>query len=111
MSGFRGTVPCTSSLAHSGILLSTKDRDNDCCSCNSSVVRYSENKWYYWKGPSMIAAITTMMVRLWTSESAMERMGSADDITIGKSDGDDVTDINTELKQKQLWAKGQLAHG
>lgn len=30
---------------------------------SSSVVRYNGIKWYYWKGPNMMATMTTMMVR------------------------------------------------
>ncbi|MBN3305360.1 ANGP2 protein, partial [Amia calva] len=88
--GFHGTAGKTSSLTHSGTQFSTKDRDNDKCSCkcaqmasggwwfeacgpsnlngiyyagSTSVVRYNGIKWYYWKGPSMIATMTNMMVR------------------------------------------------
>ncbi|KAM6959538.1 LOW QUALITY PROTEIN: angiopoietin-2b [Aplochiton taeniatus] len=88
--GFSGTAGRTSSLTHSGTPFSTKDRDNDRCSCkcaqmasggwwfeacgpsnlngiyypgNSNVVRYNGIKWYYWKGPSLMATMTTMMVR------------------------------------------------
>ncbi|KAJ8395812.1 hypothetical protein AAFF_G00028590 [Aldrovandia affinis] len=87
---FSGTAGRTSSLTHSGTQFSTKDRDNDNCSCKcaqmasggwwfdacgpsnlngiyygsgSSVVRYNGIKWYYWKGPGMIATMTTMMIR------------------------------------------------
>ncbi|XP_051526890.1 angiopoietin-2-like [Myxocyprinus asiaticus] len=88
--GFRGTAGRTSSLTHSGTMFSTKDQDNDQCSCkcaqmatggwwfeacgpsnlngiyysgNSNVVHYNSIKWYYWKGPSWMASMTTMMVR------------------------------------------------
>ncbi|XP_036398615.1 angiopoietin-2-like isoform X3 [Megalops cyprinoides] len=88
--GFSGTAGRTSSLTHPGTPFSTKDRDNDRCSCKcsqmasggwwfeacgpsnlngvyyagtSNVVRYNGIKWYYWKGPSMTATMTTMMVR------------------------------------------------
>ncbi|KAI1901841.1 hypothetical protein AGOR_G00038540 [Albula goreensis] len=88
--GFSGTAGRTSSLTHSGTQFSTKDQDNDNCSCKcaqmasggwwfdacgpsnlngiyygsgSNVVRYNGIKWYYWKGPSMVATVTTMMVR------------------------------------------------
>ncbi|XP_035287365.1 angiopoietin-2b [Anguilla anguilla] len=88
--GFGGSAGRTSSLTPSGTPFSTKDRDNDNCSCKcaqmasggwwfdacgpsnlngiyygsgSNVVRYNGIKWYYWKGPSMIANMTTMMVR------------------------------------------------
>lgn len=30
---------------------------------SSSVVRYNGIKWYYWKGPNLMATMTTMMVR------------------------------------------------
>ncbi|KAI7798655.1 angiopoietin-2b isoform X1 [Triplophysa rosa] len=90
VSGFSGTAGRTSSLTRSGTMFSTKDQDNDQCSCkcaqmatggwwfeacgpsnlngiyysgNSNVVRYNSMKWYYWKGPSWIAAVTTMMIR------------------------------------------------
>ncbi|XP_058474469.1 angiopoietin-2b [Solea solea] len=88
--GFSGTAGRTSSLTHSGTQFSTKDRDNDQCTCKcaqlasggwwfeacgpsnlngiyypatSSVVRYNGIKWYYWKGPNLTATMTTMMVR------------------------------------------------
>ncbi|KAF7662834.1 hypothetical protein LDENG_00226530 [Lucifuga dentata] len=88
--GFSGTAGRTSSLTHSGTHFSTKDRDNDRCTCKcaqlasggwwfeacgpsnlngmyypstSTVVRYNGIKWYYWKGPNMMATMTTMMVR------------------------------------------------
>uniref|UniRef100_A0A672FIW7 Angiopoietin 2b n=1 Tax=Salarias fasciatus TaxID=181472 RepID=A0A672FIW7_SALFA len=88
--GFSGTAGRTSSLTHSGSQFSTKDRDNDRCTCkcaqlasggwwfdacgpsnlngiyypaSSSVVRYNGIKWYYWKGPNLMATMTTMMVR------------------------------------------------
>ncbi|XP_056277425.1 angiopoietin-2b isoform X4 [Pseudoliparis swirei] len=88
--GFSGTAGRTSSLTHSGTQFSTKDRDNDRCTCkcaqlasggwwfeacgpsnlngiyypsSSSVVRYNGIKWYYWKGPNLMATMTTMMVR------------------------------------------------
>ncbi|XP_053302738.1 angiopoietin-2b [Pleuronectes platessa] len=88
--GFSGTAGRTSSLTHSGTQFSTKDRDNDQCTCkcaqlasggwwfeacgpsnlngmyypaSSSVVRYNGIKWYYWKGPNLMATMTTMMVR------------------------------------------------
>ncbi|XP_039876238.1 angiopoietin-2b [Simochromis diagramma] len=88
--GFSGTAGRTSSLSHAGSQFSTKDRDNDRCTCkcaqlasggwwfdacgpsnlngiyypaSSSVVRYNSIKWYYWKGPNVIATMTTMMVR------------------------------------------------
>lgn len=88
--GFSGTAGKTSSLTHPGTPFSTKDRDNDRCSCKCSqmasggwwfeacgpsnlngifypgvtnVVRYNGIKWYYWKGPSLMATMTTMMVR------------------------------------------------
>ncbi|KAJ7991945.1 hypothetical protein DPEC_G00289120 [Dallia pectoralis] len=88
--GFTGTAGRTSSLTHSGTMFSTKDHDNDGCSCRcaqmasggwwfeacgpsnlngiyyagmSNVVRYNGIKWYYWKGPGLIATMTTMMVR------------------------------------------------
>ncbi|XP_006631277.2 angiopoietin-2b [Lepisosteus oculatus] len=88
--GFSGTAGRTSSLTPSGAQFSTKDRDNDKCSCkcaqmasggwwfeacgpsnlngiyyagSSNIVRYNGIKWYYWKGPSMMATMTTMMVR------------------------------------------------
>ncbi|XP_051992029.1 angiopoietin-2-like isoform X1 [Xyrauchen texanus] len=88
--GFRGTAGRTSSLTHTGTMFSTKDQDNDQCSCkcaqmatggwwfeacgpsnlngvyysgNSNVVRYNSIKWYYWKGQSWKASMTTMMVR------------------------------------------------
>ncbi|KAG9330842.1 hypothetical protein JZ751_021930 [Albula glossodonta] len=90
VSGFSGSAGRTSSLAQSGTPFSTKDRDNDRCRCkcaqlatggwwfeacgpsnlngvfytgSSSVAHYNSIKWYYWKGPSMVAAMTTMMVR------------------------------------------------
>ncbi|XP_016309519.1 angiopoietin-2-like [Sinocyclocheilus anshuiensis] len=89
-SGFSGTAGRTSSLTHSGTLFSTKDQDNDQCSCkcaqmatggwwfeacgpsnlngiyysgSSNVIRYNSIKWYYWKGPSWMATMTTMMIR------------------------------------------------
>ncbi|XP_041811189.1 angiopoietin-2b [Chelmon rostratus] len=88
--GFSGTAGRTSSLTHAGTQFSTKDRDNDRCTCkcaqlasggwwfeacgpsnlngiyypaSSSVVRYNGIKWYYWKGPNLMATMTTMMVR------------------------------------------------
>ncbi|XP_028284734.1 angiopoietin-2b [Parambassis ranga] len=88
--GFSGTAGRTSSLTHTGSQFSTKDRDNDRCTCKcaqlasggwwfeacgpsnlngiyypaaSSVVRYNGIKWYYWKGPNLMATMTTMMVR------------------------------------------------
>ncbi|KAM3595982.1 uncharacterized protein V6R79_006348 [Siganus canaliculatus] len=88
--GFSGTAGRTNSLTHSGTQFSTKDRDNDRCTCkcaqlasggwwfeacgpsnlngiyypsSSSVVRYNGIKWYYWKGPNLMATMTTMMVR------------------------------------------------
>ncbi|CAN9503816.1 unnamed protein product [Ophioblennius macclurei] len=88
--GFSGTAGRTSSLTHSGSQFSTKDRDNDRCTCkcaqlasggwwfdacgpsnlngiyypaSSSAVRYNGIKWYYWKGPNLMATMTTMMVR------------------------------------------------
>ncbi|XP_030644351.1 angiopoietin-2b [Chanos chanos] len=88
--GFSGTAGRTSSLTHSGTMFSTKDKDNDLCSCRcaqmasggwwfeacgpsnlngiyyagiSNVVRYNGIKWYYWKGPSLMTTTTTMMVR------------------------------------------------
>ncbi|CAL8297618.1 unnamed protein product [Lota lota] len=88
--GFSGTAGRTSSLTHSGTAFSTKDRDNDGCTCkcaqiasggwwfeacgpsnlngmyypaSSTVVRYNGIKWYYWKGPTLMATMTTMMVR------------------------------------------------
>ncbi|KAM4630520.1 angiopoietin-2b [Polymixia lowei] len=88
--GFSGTAGRTSSLTHTGTQFSTKDRDNDRCTCkcaqiasggwwfeacgpsnlngmyypaSSSVVRYNGIKWYYWKGPTLMATTTTMMVR------------------------------------------------
>ncbi|XP_065148510.1 angiopoietin-2b [Paramisgurnus dabryanus] len=88
--GFSGTAGRTSSLTRSGTMFSTKDQDNDQCSCkcaqmatggwwfeacgpsnlngiyysgNFNVVRYNSIKWYYWKGPSWMATMTTMMVR------------------------------------------------
>ncbi|TRZ00744.1 hypothetical protein DNTS_007583 [Danionella cerebrum] len=88
--GYSGTAGRTSSLTHSGTQFSTKDQDNDQCSCkcaqmatggwwfeacgpsnlngifylgNSNVIRYNSIKWYYWKGPSLIASMTTMMIR------------------------------------------------
>ncbi|XP_071775893.1 angiopoietin-2b [Centroberyx gerrardi] len=88
--GFSGTAGRTNSLTHPGTPFSTKDRDNDRCTCkcaqiasggwwfeacgpsnlngmyypaSSSVVRYNGIKWYYWKGPNLMATMTTMMVR------------------------------------------------
>ncbi|KAK3511985.1 hypothetical protein QTP70_027652, partial [Hemibagrus guttatus] len=88
--GFSGTAGRTSSLTHSGTMFSTKDQDNDRCSCKcaqmasggwwfeacgpsnlngiyhtgiSSVMRYNGVKWYYWKGPNSIITRTAMMVR------------------------------------------------
>uniref|UniRef100_A0A8C7GYP5 Angiopoietin 2b n=1 Tax=Oncorhynchus kisutch TaxID=8019 RepID=A0A8C7GYP5_ONCKI len=88
--GFSGTAGRTSSLTQPGTQFSTKDRDNDRCSCKcaqmasggwwfeacgpsnlngiyysgvSNVVRYNGIKWYYWKGPSLMTTVTTMMVR------------------------------------------------
>ncbi|XP_069556443.1 angiopoietin-2b [Brachyistius frenatus] len=88
--GFSGTAGRTSSLTHTGSQFSTKDRDNDRCTCkcaqlgtggwwfeacgpsnlngiyypaSSTVVRYNGIKWYYWKGPNLMATMTTMMVR------------------------------------------------
>uniref|UniRef100_A0A8C7D7J7 Angiopoietin 2b n=1 Tax=Oncorhynchus kisutch TaxID=8019 RepID=A0A8C7D7J7_ONCKI len=88
--GFSGTAGRTSSLTQHGTQFSTKDRDNDRCSCKcaqmssggwwfeacgpsnlngiyyagvSNVVRYNGIKWYYWKGASLMATMTTMMVR------------------------------------------------
>ncbi|XP_076864821.1 angiopoietin-2b [Brachyhypopomus gauderio] len=88
--GFSGTAGRTSSLTRSGTMFSTKDQDNDRCSCRcaqmasggwwfeacgpsnlngiyyagvSNVMRYNGIKWYYWKGPSLLANTTTMMVR------------------------------------------------
>ncbi|MED6280342.1 Angiopoietin-2, partial [Characodon lateralis] len=88
--GFGGTAGKTSSLTHTGSQFSTKDRDNDRCTCkcaqlasggwwfdacgpsnlngiyypvSSNVVRFNGIKWYYWKGPNLMATMTTMMVR------------------------------------------------
>ncbi|XP_026856703.2 angiopoietin-2b [Electrophorus electricus] len=88
--GFSGTAGHTSSLTRTGTMFSTKDQDNDRCSCKcaqmasggwwfeacgpsnlngiyyagvSNVMRYNGIKWYYWKGPSLIVNMTTMMVR------------------------------------------------
>ncbi|KAJ3609614.1 hypothetical protein NHX12_024134 [Muraenolepis orangiensis] len=88
--GFSGTAGRTSSLTHSGTPFSTKDRDNDRCTCQCAqiasggwwfeacgpsnlngmyypasftTVRYNGIKWYYWKGPTLMATMTTMMVR------------------------------------------------
>ncbi|XP_054914814.1 angiopoietin-2b isoform X2 [Poeciliopsis prolifica] len=88
--GFSGTAGKTSSLTHTGSQFSTKDRDNDRCSCkcaqlasggwwfdacgpsnlngiyypvSSNVLRFNGIKWYYWKGPNLLATMTTMMVR------------------------------------------------
>ncbi|XP_077363168.1 angiopoietin-2b [Festucalex cinctus] len=88
--GFSGTAGRTNSMAHNGTQFSTKDRDNDRCTCkcaqlasggwwfeacgpsnlngvyypgSSSVVRYNGIKWYYWKGPNLMATMATMMVR------------------------------------------------
>ncbi|TSK31429.1 Angiopoietin-2 [Bagarius yarrelli] len=88
--GFSGTAGRISSLTHSGTMFSTKDQDNDRCSCKcaqmasggwwfeacgpsnlngiyhtgiSSVMRYNGVKWYYWKGPNSIITKTTMMIR------------------------------------------------
>uniref|UniRef100_A0A8C5EEJ0 Angiopoietin-2-like n=1 Tax=Gouania willdenowi TaxID=441366 RepID=A0A8C5EEJ0_GOUWI len=88
--GFSGTAGRTSSLSVTGSQFSTKDRDNDRCTCkcaqlasggwwfdacgpsnlngmyypaSSSVVRYNGIKWYYWKGPNLQASLTAMMVR------------------------------------------------
>ncbi|XP_075867861.1 angiopoietin-2b [Nelusetta ayraudi] len=87
---FSGTAGRTSSLSHTGTPFSTKDRDNDRCTCkcaqlasggwwfeacgpsnlngiyypsSSSTARYNSIKWYYWKGPNLVASRTTMMVR------------------------------------------------
>ncbi|XP_011607366.2 angiopoietin-2b [Takifugu rubripes] len=87
---YSGTAGRMSSLAHSGTQFSTKDRDNDRCTCrcaqlasggwwfeacgpsnlngvfypsSTSAVRYSGIKWYYWKGPNLMATMATMMVR------------------------------------------------
>uniref|UniRef100_A0A3B3V961 Angiopoietin 2b n=1 Tax=Poecilia latipinna TaxID=48699 RepID=A0A3B3V961_9TELE len=88
--GFSGTAGKTSSLTHTGSQFSTKDRDNDRCTCkcaqlasggwwfdacgpsnlngiyypvSSNVLRFNGIKWYYWKGPNLLATMTTMMVR------------------------------------------------
>ncbi|KAL2076991.1 hypothetical protein ACEWY4_027408 [Coilia grayii] len=89
--GFSGTAGKTSSLTRSGTMFSTKDRDNDFCSCKCaqmasggwwfeacgpsnlngvyypgtgvSKVAYNSIKWYYWKGPSLRATMTAMMLR------------------------------------------------
>ncbi|XP_041932915.1 angiopoietin-2b [Alosa sapidissima] len=87
--GFSGTAGKTSSLTRTGTMFSTKDRDNDFCSCKcaqmasggwwfeacgpsnlngmyySGVARAAYNgiKWYYWKGPNLKATLTSMMVR------------------------------------------------
>lgn len=40
----------------------------------SSVVRYNGIKWYYWKGPNLMATMTTMMVRpanFWWHKSSL----------------------------------------
>ncbi|KAM6899630.1 angiopoietin-2b [Xenentodon cancila] len=90
VNGFSGTAGRTSSLTHTESQFSTKDRDNDRCTCkcaqlasggwwfdacgpsnlngiyypaSSHVVRYNGIKWYYWKGPNLMATMTTMMVR------------------------------------------------
>lgn len=88
--GFSGTAGRSSSLSHNGSQFSTKDRDNDRCTCKCAqlasggwwfeacgpsnlngiyypasfnVARYNGIKWYYWKGPNVMATMTTMMVR------------------------------------------------
>ncbi|XP_015227025.1 PREDICTED: angiopoietin-2-like isoform X2 [Cyprinodon variegatus] len=90
VAGFSGTAGKTSSFTHNGSQFSTKDRDNDRCTCkcaqlasggwwfdacgpsnlngiyypvSSNVVRFNGIKWYYWKGPNLMATMTTMMVR------------------------------------------------
>ncbi|XP_028819852.1 angiopoietin-2b isoform X2 [Denticeps clupeoides] len=86
---FSGTAGKTSSLTRSGTMFSTKDHDNDFCSCKCaqmasggwwfeacgasnlngiyysghSKVPYNGIKWYYWKGPNVRVSMTTMMVR------------------------------------------------
>ncbi|XP_076006024.1 angiopoietin-2b [Genypterus blacodes] len=88
--GFSGMAGRKSSLTLSDTPFSTKDRDNDHCTCQcaqlasggwwfeacgpsnlngmyypstSTVVRYNAIKWYYWRGPNLVATETTMMVR------------------------------------------------
>ncbi|KAM7383992.1 hypothetical protein PAMA_011373 [Pampus argenteus] len=88
--GFSGTAGRTNSLTHTGTQFSTKDRDNDRCTCkcaqlasggwwfeacgpsnlngiyypsSSNVIHYNGIKWYYWKGTNLMATMTTMMVR------------------------------------------------
>uniref|UniRef100_A0A8C4SLV2 Angiopoietin 2b n=1 Tax=Erpetoichthys calabaricus TaxID=27687 RepID=A0A8C4SLV2_ERPCA len=88
--GYTGNAGRTSSFSHSGTEFSTKDRDNDKCSCTcaqmatggwwfdacgpsnlngiyyngkTSTARYNGIKWYYWKGPSLSLKETTMMIR------------------------------------------------
>uniref|UniRef100_A0A672FGY4 Angiopoietin 2b n=1 Tax=Salarias fasciatus TaxID=181472 RepID=A0A672FGY4_SALFA len=68
--GFSGTAGRTSSLTHSGSQFSTKDRDNDRCTCKCAQLASGGttesdrcSSWYYWKGPNLMATMTTMMVR------------------------------------------------
>uniref|UniRef100_A0A4W4G261 Fibrinogen C-terminal domain-containing protein n=1 Tax=Electrophorus electricus TaxID=8005 RepID=A0A4W4G261_ELEEL len=61
--GFSGTAGHTSSLTRTGTMFSTKDQDNDRCSCKCAQMASGGKNWYYWKGPSLIVNMTTMMVR------------------------------------------------
>ncbi|XP_075051560.1 angiopoietin-2-like [Mixophyes fleayi] len=88
--GYSGTAGRTSSFSPTGIDFSTKDVDNDRCSCKcaqistggwwfdacgpsnlngiyysggSGTAKYNGIKWHYWKGPSHGLKSVTMMIR------------------------------------------------
>ncbi|XP_053123675.1 angiopoietin-2-like isoform X3 [Hemicordylus capensis] len=87
---YSGTAGRMSSLSPSGTDFSTKDVDNDRCTCNCAqmaaggwwydacgpsnlngmyyppsptMIRYNGIKWHYWKGPSHNLKMTAMMIR------------------------------------------------
>ncbi|XP_070805979.1 angiopoietin-2-like [Pituophis catenifer annectens] len=87
---YSGTAGLTSSLSLSGTNFSTKDADNDRCTCkcaqmagggwwfdacgpsnlngiyyppNPATIKYNGMKWHYWKGPGHSLKTSTMMIR------------------------------------------------